>query len=167
MPFRVFSASIRTDHSVLRLPVAIHNTGASPQVVVDLRVDLSSHGKTTTAASRSYRRTIKPAKDDVEDFPYPYVIPGRTVVTRFVEFTADPSVMATGKPALATISALGRSGRWRHVGSFEIRTDAIGDPGAYITYSNDPTHWPPGQLDRAAKSLARLRSEIQTEGIKM
>ena len=157
---RVFSADVRRDLARLRIPVTLYNTGPRPLVVVDLRLQVSSDGVSATAPSRSFRRSIKAGPDDLEDLPHPYVVPGRSVVTTFVEFTVDPRVISTGEPATAALSVLDDRKSWHEVGATEVRTDSIGDPGSYLTYSNDPAHWPPGQLARARKALAAVRSAL-------
>jgi hypothetical protein len=162
-PVRVFSAYVWADRATLRIPVTLYNTGAKPLVVVDLRAGLSSAGSTSSAASRTYRRTIQTGSDDVEDFPHPYVVPGRSVVTKFVEFDADPRVMSSGSPVEVAVSALVNGRGWRCVGRCEIRADIIGDPGAYISYSNDPAHWPPGQEGRARAALEKVHSNLGSE----
>lgn len=158
---RIFSCYVRSDRSALRVPITIYNSGARPLVVVDLRMSMASDGLSATAPTRTYRKTIKPDADDVEDFPHPYVVPGRSVVTKFVEFDADPAVMTTGKPATLGLFALIDGGGWQDVGSSEIRTDCVADPGMYITYSNEPAQWGPCQLERAAPALASVRSGIK------
>ncbi|WP_156044025.1 hypothetical protein [Cellulomonas sp. HZM] len=157
----VFSGHVRADRASLRIPITLYNTGAKPLVVVDLRLDMTSGSARAVAPSKQYRRSIMPSSDDMEDFPHPYVVPGRSVVTKFVDFAADPLVMSTGLPVLATLLVLRDGKGWRRVRTQEIRTDSIADPSRYITYSNDPAHWPPGQLDRAAKALLAVRSGIR------
>ena len=103
---RVFAAVVGPDLARLRIPVTLYNTGARPLVVVDLRMQLSSDGLAATAPSRSFRSSIKTGPDDFEDLPHPYVVPGRSVVATFVEFTVDPRVMSTGEPATAALSVL-------------------------------------------------------------
>lgn len=163
---RIFSGYVRPDRAALRVPVTLYNTGAKPRVVVDLRLHLSSGGLSATAATSVFRSAIRPGPSDVEDFPYPYVVPGRTVVTKFVDFRADPAVMCTGTPADAVLEALVDRRGWREVGSGAIRTDAMADPSVYITYSNDPLHWRPDQHERAAASLAQVRAKLASETAK-
>ena len=162
---RVFSAYVQPDRCYLRIPVTLYTSGAKPLVVVDLRLELSSGGTSATAPSRNFRKSIKTASDDFADFPHPYVVPGRSVVTMFVEFGADPGVVATGESATAELSALVDRRGWRRVGTTEVRTDSIGDPGSYITYSNDPAQWPPGQLGKAREALAAVRSALPGAGV--
>jgi hypothetical protein len=67
-----------------RLPLTIYNTGARTLVVIDLR--LSFVDQDETAPVITFRRSVKPRTDDVEDFAHPFAVPGRSAVTRFVEF---------------------------------------------------------------------------------
>ena len=158
--FQSFSAYIKPKQAVVRVPVTLYNTGAKPLVFVDLRINLSSEGHTCVAASRSYRKSVEPIEDDVLDFPHPYVVDGRSVVTKFVEFVPKPRVMATGKPAQMTFEVFVSARGWRKAGSYELRTDIIGDPAIYITYSNNPAHWPEGQLEKAQTALEAVRSAV-------
>ena len=158
--FQSFSAYIKPKQEVVRVPVTLYNTGAKPLVVIDLRINLSSAGQKCVAASRSYRSGVKPVKGDVLDFAHPYVVDGRSVVTKFVEFVPEPRVMATGKPAQMALEVFVSGKGWRKAGAFELRTDIIGDPALYITYSNSPAHWPEGQLEKAQKALESVRSAI-------
>lgn len=112
------------------------------------------------AATRTHRKTIRPQDDDVVDFPHPYEVPGRAVVTKFVEFTMAPDVMLTLEPLEVEIEALVDRRGWRHVGGSTIRTEIVGEPVAYITYSNDPAHWPDGQERKAALALSHLRTTL-------
>lgn len=157
-----FSAYAHARRAMLRIPVALYNTGAKPLVIVDLRLELSSAGLSFVAPSQTFRSSMEPKAGDVDDFPHPYVVPGRSVVTRFVEFDLDGGidVMVTGESALGRLSVLVSHQGWRTVGACRIRTDAIGDPDAYIAYSNDPAHWPEGQLEKANKALAAVREQI-------
>ncbi|GAA2729401.1 hypothetical protein CAE01nite_28760 [Cellulomonas aerilata] len=158
---RIFSAYIRSDLSLLRLPITLFNTGASALVVVDLRLQMQSGESRATLATRTFRTTIRPGSDDVDDFPYPYAVAGRSVVTRFVEFTGDARVMAAGKPATIQLEALIDRKGWREIGSSTVRLDCVADPKQYITYSNDPAHWRDGQLSRASRALEDVRAELE------
>lgn len=66
---KIFAAYITTVHAVLRLPITLYNTGAKPLIVVDLKATVSSQNRTTVAASKFFRKTIRPVTDDEEDFP--------------------------------------------------------------------------------------------------
>lgn len=158
-----FAAHAHARRAKLRIPVTLYNTGAKPLVIVDLRLELSSAGLSFVAPSQTFRSSMEPKAGDVDDFPYPYVVPGRSVVTRFVEFNLDGriDVMVTGQSAQGRLSVLVSHQGWRTVGACPIRTDAIGDPDAYIAYSNDPAHWPERQLEKANKALAAVREQIQ------
>lgn len=157
---RVFSCYVRADKSSLRFPVTLYNTGAVPLVVADLRLRLSSAGTEVVAASKTFRKSVSPEQDDFLDFPHPYVVTGRSVVITFVEFAVEPAVMATGQRADVTVEALFDGHGWKRVGAFELRTDTVTDPGVYISYSNDPAHWRPEQLDRAEVALAAVRATL-------
>ncbi|MBI9114484.1 hypothetical protein [Sanguibacter suaedae] len=156
----VFSGYARSDRAALRLPVTLYNTGAKPLVVIDLRLKLVSAGVPVLAPTKQFRTTIMPRPDDTEDFPHPFVVGGRAVATKFVEFDVDPRVLCTGEPAQINLMVLVDRRGWRSTGSSEIRTDIMASPEAYISYSNDPAHWPAGQKERASAALASVRSGI-------
>jgi hypothetical protein len=157
---RLFACYVGGNGGRLRLPIALHNTGAVPLVVVDLRIRAESRGLERMAATRTHRTTIRPGADDVEDFPRPYEVPGRAVVTKFVEFTMAPELMLTLQPLNVDVEALIDRRGWRRVGRSTVRTDTVADPDVYITYSNDPAHWPNGQKQKASLALSRVRAEL-------
>lgn len=159
--FHTFSGFIRPDRARLRIPVTLFNTGAKPLVIVDLRLRLGSAGISCTAPTSSFRKSIKPSQDDQDDFPHPYVVNERSVVTKFVGFDPEPQVMASGEPASATLEVLIHGRGWRQAGKTQIRTDIMADPSVYITYSNNPAHWPSDQRERAREALATVRSSIK------
>jgi len=158
---RTFAALIQTSRAALRVPVTLYNTGAKPLVAADLRLSLASAGLTSMALAANFRRSVRTSEDDVEDFPYPFVVPGRSVVTKFVEFGAKPTIMATGEPALARLEVLVSHRGWRRAGECVIRTDSIRKPESYIAYSNDPDDWASGHLERAHAALARVRMSLE------
>ena len=68
-----FSAYAHARRAMLRIPVALYNTGAKPLVIVDLRLELSSAGLSFVAPSQTFRSSMEPKAGDVDDFPHPYV----------------------------------------------------------------------------------------------
>ena len=158
---RTFAALIQTGGAVLRIPVTLYNTGAKPLVVADLRLSLASAGLASMALAANFRKSVRTSEDDVDDFTYPFVVPGRSVVTKFVEFGAKPTIMATGEPTLARLEVLVSHRGWRRAGECVIRTDSISRPESYIAYSNDPDDWVSDHLERAHAALARVRTSLE------
>jgi hypothetical protein len=158
---RTFAAAVRPSRALLRIPVTLYNTGAKPLVVADLRLSLISAGLSSVSTATNFRKSIRTSGDDVEDFPHPFVVPGRSVVTKFVEFAPTPTTMATGQPAVARLEVLVSYRGWRRAGECVIRTDSISKPGSYIAYTNDPDDWASGHLERAQEALAIVRTGLE------
>lgn len=83
------------------------------------------------------------------------MVPDRSVVTKFVEFGAKPTTMATGEPVLVRLEMLVSHQGWRRAGEGVIRADSISRLESYIAYSNDPDDWVSDHLERARAALAR------------
>lgn len=88
-PPQTFAGYLQQDSAAIRLPLSIFNTGAVPIVVTDLRLRLEpTQGDELLMHCRTFRRSLTPEADDVEDFAHPWSVPGRTVVSKHVEFAS-------------------------------------------------------------------------------
>jgi hypothetical protein len=120
-----------------RLPLTIYNTGARALVVIDLR--LSFVEQNVTVPVISFRRTIKATSGDVEDFAHPFAIPGRSAVSRFVEFgtnhwAPDPDTWYRLRVEVRT----GDDGDWSELLEFKLSSPEKAKASAYIAYRRDP-----------------------------
>jgi hypothetical protein len=121
----------------LRLPLTIYNTGATTLVVIDLR--LSFVEQDVTAPVITFRRSVKAMTGDVEDYAHPFAVPGRSAVTRFVEFgtkhwAPDPDTWYR----LRVEARTGDDGEWSELLEFELSSPEKEKAGVYIAYRRDP-----------------------------
>jgi hypothetical protein len=120
-----------------RLPLTIYNTGARTLVVTDLRlsfVDLDSIAPVIT-----FRRSLKPTKDDVEDFAHPFAVSGRSAVSRFVEFGSNHWAPAPDTWYRLRVEARASDdGRWSELLEFELSSPPREKAQAYIAHPRDP-----------------------------
>lgn len=118
-----------------RVPLTIYNTGARTLVVTDLRLRFVDQD--VAVPMITFRRTVRPGTDDVEDFAHPLTIPGRSAVSRFVEFGTNHWA-----PAPDTWYRLGVEARddrgWSELVRFELSSPEKEKAHAYITYRRDP-----------------------------
>jgi hypothetical protein len=121
----------------LRLPLTIYNTGARTLVVIDLRLRFVDQD--VTAPVITFRRTVKATTGDVEDFAHPFAVPGRSAVSRFVEFgtkhwAPDPDTWYRLRVEVRT----GDDGEWSELLEFELSSPEKEKAGIYIAYRRDP-----------------------------
>jgi hypothetical protein len=132
-----YSGYVMGDGFRFRLPLSIYNTGARTLVVIDLRlcfVDLD-----VTVPVITFRRSLKPTSDDVEDFAHPFAVPGRSVVSRFVEFGSNHWAPAPDTRYRLRVEArAGDDGEWSELVRFELSSPEKEKARAYITYRRDP-----------------------------
>ncbi|MDP9383491.1 MAG: hypothetical protein M3Q29_25770, partial [Chloroflexota bacterium] len=146
------------------IPLSIFNSGAVPIVVTDLRLRMQpSTGDELLMHLKTFRATLRPGPDDVEDFTHPYSVPGRAVVAQHVEFVSlvGPAPLLSGDPATAVVEALlDHKETWTELGRFPLHVEIMAYTGSYITYSNQPHAWQPGLPQKAAAALKKLRKEM-------
>lgn len=159
-----FSGYLKAGTAAIRLPPPVFNSGAVPIVITDLRLWLRPpEGHPLLLHCRSFRKSLRPETEDIEDFAYPWCIPGRTVIAKHVEFAslAPPQSLLSGAPVIAVIEALqDQEDVWRQLLSFELHVEIMAHTGRYITYSNQPHVWQAGLRELAVAAFAQLRAEI-------
>lgn len=75
-PVITFSGYWNTSRLVLRLPVILFNSGARPRVITALRlVTTGDKGTRIVLECHSFRKTIDPMSEDMEDMAHAYAIP--------------------------------------------------------------------------------------------
>lgn len=163
-PVQSFSGYLSASHAALRIPLTIFNSGATPIVVTDLRLRMQPQdGDELLMHLRSFRKTLLPETDDMEDFAHPYSVPGRAVVAQHVEFASviSPAPLLSGDPATAIVEGLlDHEGTWAELGRFPLHIEIMAHTGSYITYSNQPHAWQPGLQELAAAAFQKLRKEM-------
>ncbi|AOT05774.1 hypothetical protein [Arthrobacter sp. U41] len=153
-----FSGYWNKSRLVLRLPVILFNSGARPRVITALRlVTTDDKGKRIVLECHSFRKTIDPTSEDMEDMAHAYAIPARQVVTKHAHFAVDSlPVFNQAEPASFQVQALvDDSTNWRKVGDVMVHVEII-YTSSYITYSNNPGVWPANLQDDAAGYRALL-----------
>lgn len=105
----------------------------------------------------SFRKTLDPTPEDMEDMAHAYAIPGRQVVTKQAHFAVDSlPVFNQGAPASFQVQALvDDSTRWRKLGDVTVHVEIM-YTSSYITYSNNPGVWPASLQYDAAQYRALL-----------
>lgn len=151
-PVMTFSGSMSANQFILRIPVTIYNTGATPRVVTAMRLTLTAHTPEYVLECQTFRKTVQPKPDDTEDFAHPYVVAGRNVVTKHAHFSADAALpVLDGRPARFHVDALlDDRNEWARLGEVEVHTEIM-HTAAYITYSNNSGVWSADLLKDAAK----------------
>jgi hypothetical protein len=163
IPPHLFAGHASASKGLLRLPIVIFNSGANAKAVTRMKLTLESGSEKDLMPPQAVRSRLEPREDDREDYFHAFVVPGRSVVTKYVDFQSvgAPRAMVAGKPARARLKIrVGESDEWDLLFDAELRTDTMANPESMITYSNDPAHWPKTQLERAAKALEAVRSQI-------
>lgn len=127
-------ASAITQQLRIRFPLVLHNTGATPIIVENLRMLIDGQDLEWL----TIRRTLRPQPDDTIDFPAPFVVAGREALQLFAEFGGNSLSWAPelGRGYPVTIERLTR-GRWKTVVSFTWWSP-MNEPGGYIPHRNRP-----------------------------
>lgn len=163
-PPSTFAGCLEADSAVIRLPLSIFNDGAVPIVVTDLRLRLVPlKGDTLLLHCRSFRKSVQPVANDVEDFAHPWCVPGRAVVSKHVEFAslASPASLLAGTPVTAIVDCQrDQDHEWIELLQFELHIEIMAHIGRYITYSNQEHAWQLGLREEAAVAFKALRTQI-------
>jgi hypothetical protein len=157
-PVITFSGYWKKSRLVLRLPVILFNSGARPRVITALRlVTTDNEGKTIVLECHSFRKTIDPTPDDMEDMAHAYAIPARQVVTKHAHFAVDslPVFNQPGPTSFQVQALVDVSTRWHKLGNVAVHVEIM-YTSSYITYSNNPGVWPASLQDDAAHYRALL-----------
>jgi hypothetical protein len=165
-PVQTFSGYLKADSAAVRLPISIFNDGALPIVVADLQLRLQSpDGREYLMHCRTFRKSLRPESDDVDDFAHPVSVPGRTVVSRHVEFAGitPPEPLLSGAPLRAIVEGqLDHEDYWSELVAFTLHIEIMAHVGSYITYSNHEHVWSTGLREEAVAAHTKLLSEIQS-----
>jgi len=154
---------------LLRLPLAIYNTGARAIIVRDLRCWFGSDqtAQWDPLPWRTTRKTLKPESDDVKDFPTPFPVRGREAATLVAEFghPLPGFSVSNGKYRVRVQVLDDASDSWYDLVGFDlfvnVKADAV---GRYIAYRN----LPPDEEERARlaeqaeQRLDALRTALDT-----
>lgn len=146
----IYSGAFLPTTMRLRLPLAVYNTGARTLVVTDLRLVWKESG--VVAPAISFRDRIRPEKKDVLDFCHPFRVPGRQVVTHFVEFGTDGSWLpeVNRRYDIQVDARVGSSKDWNVLMRLSLTTPSGDRSTSYISHPTDPDNYPyrTAELDR-------------------
>lgn len=136
---RSFAAVVHCSMARLRLPLVLHNTGAKPIVVQDLRLSFpdepASHLPLLWMSSPS---RLQPGPEDETKLPAGFAVAGREAQQLIVEFEAPFSGFVP-EPRDYKVHLEARVGHrrgWRILLTFTLRAANIVDPDRYTVYSN-------------------------------
>ncbi|WP_144406281.1 hypothetical protein [Arthrobacter sp. SPG23] len=148
-PVVTFSGYITKTRMVLRIPVILFNSGARPRVVTALRlVATDERGKEVILECQSFRKTIDPRAEDMDDMAHAYAIPARQVVTKHAHFAMDAMPVFTQSVPFQVQAMVDGRTTWRKLGVAKMHTEIM-YTSSYITYSNNPGVWPPNLVHDA------------------
>ncbi|MEV7648187.1 hypothetical protein [Arthrobacter sp. NPDC089319] len=157
-PVITFSGFWNKSRLVLRLPMILFNSGACPRVITALRlVTTDDKGTNIELECHSFRRTIGPTSEDMEDMAHAYTIPPRQVVTKYAHFAVDslPAFNQAGPVSFQVQALVDDSTVWRKLGDLVVHIEIM-YTSSYITYSNNPGVWPTNLKDDAESYRALL-----------
>ena len=156
-----FAAYITPDKVRLRLPFVLHNTGAVPIVVQNLRIRFSTEQYATPLPWVATRDQIKPDNGERHAFPAVFSVGGRTADQIFVEFGA-PSLGFTLEASDYPVqieAKLGHWKEWQFIVGFTFRAWHINDPTRFITYENTPASLTEEQHARVEMALRAAQAD--------
>ncbi|MFG2948467.1 hypothetical protein [Streptomyces adustus] len=146
----------------LRLPLVLHNTGAKPIVVQDLRVSFpdepASHLPLLWMSSPS---RLRPGLDEEPKLPAGFAVSGREAQQLFMEFEAPFGglVLAPRDYKVQIQVRVGHRKGWRPLLTFTLRAANITNRDRYNVYSNAPVELTKEDRQKADAALQALLDE--------
>ncbi|MFD5794209.1 hypothetical protein ACFWIO_11840 [Streptomyces diastatochromogenes] len=159
-----FAAIVHCAMTRLRLPLVVHNTGAKPIVVQDLRVTFPEE-----PASRlpllwmSSPSRLRPGLEEEPKLPAGFAVAGREAQQLFIEFEA-PFAGFVAEPRDYKVQIQARVGHrkgWRPLLTFTLRAANIIDPARYTVYSNAPVELTKEDREKVDAALMELLDDHQ------
>ncbi|MFD9003703.1 hypothetical protein ACFV0T_22455 [Streptomyces sp. NPDC059582] len=157
-----FAAIVHCSLARLRLPLVLHNTGAKPIVVQDLRLTFpdepASHLPLLWVSSPS---RLQPGPEDEAKLPAGFAVAGREAQQLIIEFEA-PFSGFDPEPRDYKVQIQARFGHrkgWRTLLTFTLRAANIMDPDRYAVYSNAPLELTKEDKQKADAALLELLDE--------
>ncbi|MFE2578733.1 hypothetical protein [Streptomyces sp. NPDC059378] len=157
-----FAAIVHAHIARLRLPLVLHNTGAKPIVVQDLRLTFpdepASHLPLLWVSSPS---RLQPGTEDEPKLPAGFAVAGREAQQLLIEFEA-PFSGFSAEPRDYKVQIQARFGHrngWCTLLTFTLRGANIIDPDQYTVYSNAPLELTKEDRRKADAALLDLLDE--------
>jgi hypothetical protein len=157
-PVTAYAAAYANEAFRIRVPVVLANRGAAMRVVVDARLRLEGQHGLSILKWGLTRKTLQPGSDDVEDFPAPQTILGRSAMRIHMEFRGD-LIEHLPEPVdyKFTIELLlDDSAVWQAAGAGVLRFGHMVHPDRYITYDNSSEPCSPDEPIEARAALLAL-----------
>lgn len=148
------------ERSGLRLPLVLHNNGATATVVLALRVRFL---ETDDVLEWEWtRKTVDPRADDVEDVARPMSIPGGGTREIAAEFVGSyPGTVPEQRPYSIVVEArTAKRWAWTEALTFDLQLGNFIHPARYIVYSNRPDYLTDRELTEGADNLNRMRTQL-------
>lgn len=120
---------------ILRLPIALHNSGPLPYLIQEMRVEVDGthHLKWQTSVS-----SIDPREKEPRDFLDALVVEGRALKVVHIEFITRGSKWRPeplSRPSFALQVKV--KGKWRTLAHFTLQMPHKGTIGNYITHEGE------------------------------
>lgn len=156
-PVMTFGGRVTEENFALRVPIIIYNSGARPRVITAIRLRWQGDGNFLFEC-HTFRKALQAKRDDTEDYAHPYVISGRSVVTKYAHFVGDGfGEHLSDKPSTFDVEViLDDSMQWTVLGLVQIHTEIMYSTTYDIVYSNNPGVWPEGIMHRAGRRRAAI-----------
>ncbi|MCX4515318.1 hypothetical protein OHA27_34370 [Streptomyces sp. NBC_01619] len=154
-----FAAIVHGSMVRLRLPLILHNTGAKPIVVQDLRLTFpdepASHLPLLWMSSPS---RLQPGPDEEPELPAGFIVAGREAQRLFIEFEAPFSgLVPEARDYKVRIQVrVGHRKGWRSLLTFTLRTTNIIHPDRYTICNNAPLELTREDCRKADAALLEL-----------
>lgn len=160
-----FSGLINPSGIRLHLPIVLYNSGAAPRVVRAMRLRaLGADGSVFHLVCQTFNKTLDVNNESFEDFAHAFVVPGRSVVTKYAKFTAAlPSITPGASLSFVLQVRLDESEHWQGIKTLDVHIGLM--LGSYNTWSNDQSHWLPSTLEDGRnyqRTLTKDREDVPT-----
>jgi hypothetical protein len=145
---------------LLRFPLIIHNTGAIPIVILDMRLRFPDEPASVIPLPwRAVRSQLMPTSNDGLQLPAAFAVPARTAQQHFQEFGGPwPGIVLKedGQYRVVIEAKVDHSLKWVTLVDFQLILGKITSPGQFIAYSNSP--WVPTAEDK--KKIDAMNQQI-------
>ncbi|MDM7991361.1 hypothetical protein [Arthrobacter sp. zg-Y877] len=136
-----FGGYINTQSLVIQIPVVVHNTGAKPRVIRELRLEgVDQPGGTFRLEAQTFHKKLGPGGEG-SDFVHPFAVNGRSVITKYVRFATDnvPLLVPGESMKLVLQGLVGEGDSWVELKTLDIHVGIL--VNSFLTMSNNPGHW--------------------------
>jgi hypothetical protein len=166
-PPHAYALGVSSALFLLRLPLAIYNSGARAIIVRELRCWFDEEQTTQVLPLpwRTIRKTLRPEPDDVIDFASPFVVHGREAIAIMIEFGCPLPGFTIGAGTYPVrIEALDdKSAKWFDVLKFDLHVNQedVSKLSQYLAYRNTPPD--PDEVARGTRMLSRQIERMSSD----